>query len=100
MGSFRSCEYLRHINLPAGLKKIEAWCFSKCNIEEVTFPASVVEICDYAFYQCWHLRSATFSRDSEIRVIGDYAFAQSAIESFVAPASLREVGGAAFHQCL
>lgn len=52
----QSCTSLSYVSLPSTLKVIERGVFWRCAApEEITIPASVEKIGDYAFYGCVNL---------------------------------------------
>ena len=58
----RDLKDLRYVIIPDGVEKIGSYWFWGCDIEEVTIPASVVEIGADAFCNCKKLAKVTFQR--------------------------------------
>lgn len=73
--------------------------FSDCTlISELTIPASVESIGDYAFYRCYGLSSVTFSFGT--RRIGEHAFdACTSLSYAFIPTSVEYIGDYAFSMC-
>jgi hypothetical protein len=65
---------------------------------EVTIPASVTEIGDYAFYDCTGLSSVTIP--DGVTTIGGWAFEDcTGLSSITIPASVTKIGYGAFYYC-
>ena len=78
---FEDCVKLKLVDLHEGVKEIGAYAFSveragtnTNQIKDVTFPASLEKIGDYAFSYCGSLVSVSFSGGSKIRQISTGAF--------------------------
>ena len=65
----RNC---REVVIPEGTERIGNHWFYGCDIEDITFPASVREIGAWAFYKCNKLTSVAFP--AGLRTVGDGAF--------------------------
>ena len=105
---FRGCSRLNSINVASGNTKYDSR--NNCNaIIETTsnslitgcqntiIPNSVTSICDYAFYRCNQLTSATIP--NSVITIGDYAFSESGLSSVTIPNSVTSIGNDAFRMC-
>ena len=76
-------------------------CFNNTALKEVTIPASVTTIGDYAFHNSPNLTSVTFDDDSQLETIGNYGFGQCIVmESLLLPASLTSIGNYCFISCV
>ena len=58
--AFSGCTNLRNIQLPDGLEKIGAECFSDSGLEEVVVPRNVVVIEEDAFKSSKNLKKVSF----------------------------------------
>ena len=63
---------------------------------EITIPASVKKIGNYAFYYCTTLETVHFDGTSQLESIGDNAFSFTNIKTFAVPASVKKIGARAF----
>ena len=54
--TFRSCEDLKHVDIPSGVECIGEQCFYESGVEEVTLPATLREIGEDVFEDCASLR--------------------------------------------
>lgn len=79
---------IKDIDLPGGIKVLGKSCFYNTQLQTITIPPSVTEICEQAFYKCKELREVQFEQNGNLSKIGMYAFAFTKIQKFVAPASL------------
>lgn len=68
-------------------------------IYEVEIPDSIETIGEKAFYLCLDLEKITFSSNSQLKNIQDYAFSGSKIEEIVIPASVTYIGNNVFRDC-
>ena len=87
------------MHLIVGLQKIGGCAFVDCtSLESITIPSALVEIGDYAFDGCSHLKEVILNEG--LQKIGDYAFINcSSLESITLPSTLVEIDGGAFHSC-
>ncbi len=70
-------------------------------ITEVTVPASVEEICDYAFSSCYELTTVRFESGSRLTEIGVNAFFNTEkLNAINLPETLLSIGDCAFKDCL
>ncbi|KAK8892239.1 hypothetical protein M9Y10_029462 [Tritrichomonas musculus] len=74
--------------IPPGVKRVSSYSFSLSSIEKVTFPSSVIEIGEFAFFNCFNLVQIEFAGDSKLETIESNAFFNSSIEELNFPASL------------
>ena len=99
-GVFCGCN-ISKIELPEDLTIIPDSMFSSADFQggtEITIPANVTSIGNYAFYCVDNLCKVTFTGD-KVAQIGDSAFAGTSIQSIDLPKNLRTIGGQAFFQC-
>lgn len=82
--------------------KIEAAAFRGCdNLTELTLPAYVKEMDEFAFYECTLLRSVTFEDGGQLTEIAKGAFACCpALESVTISGNVKVIGMAAFFECI
>jgi len=120
-GAFRWCSYLTNIVIPkdvavinadafsgSGLKtlsfengscllRIDQWAFNGCALVSVTLPGSLQEIGWGAFQGCRMLQTVTWTANSKLSAIGEYAFEYClALKNIAIPDSVTKVGYCAF----
>ncbi|MCD8372736.1 MAG: leucine-rich repeat protein [Clostridia bacterium] len=84
------------VTLPAGLVEIGEYAFYNCSgITSVSIPATVKTIGEGAFYNCPALASLTFEGEA-VTTIGDGAFENTALTAITIPASVTYIGSYAF----
>lgn len=80
----------------ATLQGVGAYAFKNTGVTSITFPATIYQIGQEAFYNCTDLATVTFalngSGKSNLAQIGTRAFANTAITSFVFPESVDTEG--------
>ncbi len=54
--AFRDCERIKKINLPEGVRVIDAGAFMNSGLENINLPASITKIARFAFWGCKKLR--------------------------------------------
>ena len=91
--TFASCDALKAIVLPEGLRCIGYAAFSECkNLTYITIPGSVTTIRDWAFWGCEALAQVTIP--SSVMSIGNKAFGWcSSLEQVTVPESVKSIGG-------
>lgn len=82
---------LKKVVVPEGVEKIESDWFQGSEIESVTIPSSVKEICANAFCNCEKLRHVEFAPRSELEKIEFKSFRQTGIEVIIVPKSVKEI---------
>lgn len=100
-GIFSSCK-LSTVILPEGMTCIPKQMFAYATFAEgakVTIPASVTEICDYAFEGANNLEEVIFAGNN-VTEIGGWAFYKSKIKKIELPQSLEKIGTSAFRECI
>ncbi len=87
------------LTLPAYITQIYNYAFRDCTgLTSVTIPNSVTSIGDYAFRGCTSLTSITFP--NSVTNIGDYAFEGcTSLTSITIPNSVTRIEAAAFSDC-
>ena len=71
--AFYHCDELEHVTFPNGLQEICASAFQDCEkLEDVTFPTSLTKIHDRAFAGCLQLKNVVIP--ANVTFMGDYAF--------------------------
>ena len=98
-----------HVTIPDGVTAIadktsSSYLFgSLTNNQKVTvltFPSSLTQIGNYAFYKCSGLTSIDLSGATSLTSIGDYAFQScSGLTSIAIPSSVISIGSNAFSGC-
>ena len=88
--------YLRVMDIPEGPVRLGNHWFSSSWVEEVTVPASVVEIGTETFYRCAKLRRVSFAEGSQLNGVGVAAFMESGLEELSLPASVEVIREYAF----
>ena len=73
--------------------------FACRDIEYAIIPRYIKHIDSFAFYECKHLKSVEFERNSQLISIGKRAFSHSSIESISLPETLKTIGKSAFLYC-
>lgn len=93
---FSTCDHLKEITIPEGIKTIPRLSFEfDSKLEKVTIKGNVTEIGDRAFISCESLNSITIP-DSVTR-IGDVAFNGCvSLKEITLPPNLKEIGWGAF----
>ncbi len=99
--SFRDCDAMTSVVLPATLKTINEYAFYSCDrLTEVAIPASVETIGNYAFRYNYALPTVDMSNAKNLKHIGDFAFADnSSMTEFTIPATVESIGNYAFNNC-
>ena len=81
--------------------KIDDDAFHCENIEEINIPNNVVEIGNYAFYECNKLKNVNFMANSRLKRIGNAAFYScEKIDGVSLPDNVTEIGDMAFYKCI
>lgn len=70
--SFSFCENLTSVTLPEGLKYMRSTCLQCTGIKQITVPAGVAEIEEFALASCPNLRKVT-TVPGALRILGDNA---------------------------
>ena len=103
---FRSCECLKSVMLPDGLRRIGTNAFWGSGLETVAFPPGLRSVGSGAFAACAKLCSAELNEgleelgDNGDELSDEYGtFQESGIEEVTLPKTLREVGPYAFADC-
>lgn len=98
-GPFHNCRNLNSIQLPEGLREIDALAFSGCtHLKSINIPSTVVSIGDNAFSYCESLKSITLPNG--LREINRYTFSNcTSLTSVTIPDSVTIIGQNAFDGC-
>lgn len=97
------------MKLPENLEKIGIGAFSKSELSNIEFPASLRVISQAAFARCKSLKTVKFNEGLETLGTGEYtadaeeyygAFEVSAIEHAELPSTLKRIGYWAFKECM
>ena len=80
---------------------IAASAFANCTqLSQISIPASVKNIGNYAFQNCTELMGVTFGQNSQMASIGDSAFSGcTGLTGITIPANLTSIGNSAFSSC-
>ena len=100
-GTFLRCRNLKIVQFPNSpqFTRIGRGAFSGCTIEKIEIPASVTEICAYAFSLNSvdsNVMELIFPKDSKLKKIEDHAFEYCSFNKVTLPASLEEIGREVF----
>ena len=93
--AFNSCLSLRDVTLPEGLQEIQSRVFSNAGMEELTIPASVIEMGSEVCANCLNLKSLTILADVEV-LRSNFAFQCEKLESLTLPSNIKAIGSSAF----
>lgn len=92
--------FLRKVFIRRGTERILSLAFSFTMLKIVWIPASVVEICPKAFFNCFKLEKIIFSPGSRLVKIGKKAFSKcKVLERVNFPVSLERIENKAFALC-
>ncbi len=98
--AFSGCNQLTNITLPSALQTIGNSAFMSCpGFTEITIPSAVTTLGDNAFDRCTNLATITFSGNSHLQSIGQYAFQQCPFTTIALPQSTQVIGDFAFSKC-
>ena len=97
---FYNCGFQGELKLPAYLTVIPRYCFSSCNFSSIApLPKELVEINDWAFYECERLMG-TIEFPESVIAIRDNAFCGcSQLEGIVIPSDVGLIMKEAFKNC-
>lgn len=84
------------VNLGRGITQIPAHTFDSVKITTFTVNSTITSIGDYAFAGCTDLTSLVFEGTSSLASIGNYGFAQSSLSNLTLPASVKSIGDYCF----
>lgn len=90
-----------HYDIPEGTLSIYAYAFSSSAIESVSFPDSLGNIGDDAFFYCDHLKHIGFNKTIEdfSRYGSNNIFTKCGIEVLDIPGNIKVLGETMFHSC-
>lgn len=99
-GAFAFCNSLDNPKLGTKLTSIPANTFDFChNLKTIDIPASVTELGDCSFYDCWELDNISFSGPG-LKSIGEKAFYGAVkVAKFDIPSTVEEIDSLAFVGC-
>ena len=98
--TFYYCSELSSVSIPASVTSIGLKAFYDCSkLSSVSIPASVTTIGNSAFDGCTKLATVTFSEDSHLTTIGNWAFGHTALSSIAIPDGVTSIGESAFSYC-
>ena len=85
--------------IPEGVTVIADRAFLATKISSISFPSTLEQIGERAFYECQYLSTA-INLPASLRSIGSFAFADSSLSgNLYLPTNLQELGGFAFYHC-
>ena len=97
--TFQSCNSVTFAK-GSKLKTIGDSAFNGCQFTEITIPASVTEIQDYAFADFRKLQSLKFEEGSQIQTIGNSIFYMCyGLTDIMIPASVKTIEDRTFYYC-
>lgn len=86
--------------VPEGVREIGPRAFEGQPFKNIVLPSSLLQISDYAFYNCNTLESVTFKEGCQLETIGEYAFRFcSNLKAINLPDTVTEIGKYAFADC-
>ena len=95
----RELRQLREVVIPDGVERIGDSWFRNSGVESVTFPVSLRELGEEAFYGCAQLRTVKFAEGGQLQTIGRQCFARCGLEEVTLPGTLKDVCSSAFLGC-
>ncbi|KAK8838436.1 hypothetical protein M9Y10_033062 [Tritrichomonas musculus] len=90
---------IEEVTIPSFIKRIAPHAFSHSNIQSISIPPHITQICEEAFYYCEGLQEVEFQANSELQIIGKESFSYSIIESIFIPPSVIQICEGAFSNC-
>ena len=97
--ALRDLRNCKHVVIPEGTDKLGNYWFWGSDIESVTIPVSVREICLEVFCDCRSLRHVAFAPGSMLERIGSGSFSSTKIEKIVISKGVTEIRECAFENC-
>ena len=97
--AFYNCYSVNKVVIPSSTTRIEDYAFAYTYVSEMTLPASLTYLGNYAFYSCSSLSSVSFESGISLDTIGSYAFYGTPISCVTIPKSIRYIGDNAFAYC-
>lgn len=94
--AFYRCGELESLDLGKGLQTIGIHTFERCSVDDITIPAGVNHIGEYAFSDTIS-KSLTFK--GGVESIGKYAFEYCGAETITLPYGTKNIGLRAFSSC-
>lgn len=86
--------------VPEGVREIGPRAFEGQPFKNIVLPSSLLQISDYAFYNCNTLESVTFKEGCQLEKIGEYAFRFcESLKAINLPDTVTEIGKYAFADC-
>ncbi len=97
--TFRKCQNVEKIGIPADVKKIERYAFGECtSLKKTEIPDGVTEIGPCAFFECESLKEINIPESVE--KIGSGAFNEcKTIKKIIIPNKVESIGDFAFSGC-
>ena len=93
------CKNLKHVRLPANLKKLGYEMFSECeNLESIHIPDSCTNLYTYSFFRCYKLKNVNIPYG--VKTIGQAAFYECyELEHLDIPPTVTTIEKQAFTRC-
>lgn len=96
---FDGCSALSTVTFENGIAKIPQYLFYKTGLTQITIPATVTAIDNYAFSECGSLEKVIFAGNN-VTSIGDGVFFKcSSLSDITLPAHLESLGSYTFQYC-
>ncbi len=86
ISDFIDCTNITELTIPNFIQKVEDGCFSRCEFEKATIPASVTVIGQQAFFNCTSLKEVVFEDGDEDILLGNSKYSDG-------------IGGGLFEYC-
>lgn len=95
--AFADCSF-EEINIPNGVKSIDAYAFFQCySLKKVHLPMTIEEFGPCIFFSCWDLTEIELPEG--ITNISDHVFYGSSLLSVKIPSTVKTIGEGAFKCC-
>lgn len=95
---YEKCSGIKTVIINEGITKVGIYAFHECgNIEDISFPSTLIELQEGAFKSCKKLAAITLP--DSIQVLDRYVFQDTALTNATLPISLKTFTGFVFREC-